>query len=275
MLTALVSSAGGQAVTTVRLNDGSMMELDPRSRTEAGAFWCGVHEEDYRKVLVDLCHSYGSSFYDVGANVGLVVVPVARKLSTPAHVVAFEPVESNAVRLRRNLDHNGLTDAIVFECALGEASGVLTIAREAAHGATSGNAVVVASPKDSEAGAVEVTEVPVRTLDDIVQTEQLTLPDVIKVDVEGSEVGFLAGAQETLHSARPVVLGEFNSGYMPRFGTTFLDAVPLLPPDYVILAFRSGTSVAEELPRVGLGDVLLVPREKLTQLPLTVLGSRN
>lgn len=269
-LTAVVGVMGAQAVTTVQMNDGTLLELDPRSRTEAGAFWTGVYEEDYRQHLILLCATFGPNFYDVGANVGLVVVPVARQLATGSQVVAFEPVRANITRLRRNLDVNQLRGVVVVECALGDAPGVLTIGRESARGATSGNAVLVPDGDEAHQQSVEISKVPVRTLDEVVATEGLLPPDVIKVDVEGAEVAFLAGAQETMATARPVILGEFNSGFMPRFGTTFLDVPPLLPPDYIVLSFRSSTAVVVTEAHVGLGDVLLVPREKLGRVPLTI-----
>jgi hypothetical protein len=46
---------------------------------------------------------------------------------------------------------------------------------------------------------------------------------VIKLDIEGSELVFLRGATNVITRCRPLILGEFNSAYMPRFGHTFLD----------------------------------------------------
>lgn len=269
-MTAALSVVGCEAVTVVELNCGALLELDARSRTEAGPFWCGVFEEDYRSVLSELCRVYGGSFYDVGANVGLILVPVSLTLPASAIVVGFEPVSANAARLRRNVGLNSLPSVELLECALGSAPGILTIERESAHGATSGNAVLVPEDMTASGRSVESEQVPVRTLDEVVRTQSLAQPNVIKLDVEGSEVAFLEGARETLDAARPIILGEFNSGYMPRFGTTFLDAVRVLPSDYAVFSFTSGRSVVEKEPCVGLGDVLLVPREKIAALPLGV-----
>jgi hypothetical protein len=92
----------------------------------------------------------------------------------------------------------------------------------------------------------------------------------VKLDVEGAEVGFLAGAQKTLRTARPIILGEFNSALMPKFGTTFVDAAALLPSDYVIFGFVDAHTVEEKHARVGIGDVLLVPRERVDELPVRI-----
>jgi len=52
---------------------------------------------------------------DIGANIGLTTAGLA--LACPkAHVYAFEPSPRKAMRLRRNLSANGLSNATVVEC---------------------------------------------------------------------------------------------------------------------------------------------------------------
>jgi hypothetical protein len=143
------------------------------------------------------------------------------------------------------------------------------MAREAAFGASTGNARLLRQDEmpDSHSSAATVV---VRRLDDLVEELSLPLPTVIKIDVEGAEVGVLEGAQKTLRDARPVILGEFNSNLMPLFGTTFLDAAALLPPDYRIYSFLASDVVTRREPEIGLGDVLMVPAERVHDLPVRI-----
>ena len=103
-------------------------------------------------------------------------------------------------------------------------------------------------------------------LDDLVDELALPPPDVVKIDVEGAEVAVLRGARRTLATSRPVIVGEFNSGLMPTFGTTFLDVLPNMPGGYEVYSFTSDRAVRRTSPRVGLGEVLLVPRERAEEL---------
>jgi FkbM family methyltransferase len=268
--TALSTRLGAAAVCTTTMADGTVLELDARSRTEAGPFWNGAYESDYQRLLAALVDRFGCVAYDVGANVGLIAVPLARHAGPAGHVSCFEPVPENAARLRRNIALNDLTNCDVHETALGETDSEIRIAREVHNRSTSGNAVIVSDGAPRLPGYDAVHTVSVRPLDDVVRERALPLPHVIKLDVEGSEVGFLKGAATTLADARPVILGEFNNGLMPAFGTTFLDAVAALPPDYAVFSFLDGTSVEERTPIVGLGDVLLAPREKIADLPVRI-----
>lgn len=63
------------------------------------------------------------------------------------------------------------------------------------------------------APGVEVTgtlRVAVQRVDDEVQSGRLRPPDVLKIDVEGSEIDVLAGARQTLNEHRPVVICELH-----------------------------------------------------------------
>lgn len=250
--------------------DGTVLELDARSRTEAGPFWNGTFEPHYQRVLADMVDCLGGVAYDVGANVGLIAVPLARHVGADGHVSCFEPVPENAARLGRNIALNNLANCTVHEMALGETTGEVRIAREVRNASTSGNAVIVSSDGQRLPRYDVMHTVPMRPLDEVVAERSLPMPNVIKLDIEGSEVGFLKGAANTLGEARPVILGEFNSQLIPAFGTTFLDAAAALPPDYAVFSFLDSTTVEERLPIVGLGDVLLVPRERIPDVPVRV-----
>jgi hypothetical protein len=63
------------SVAEIQMLDGSRMLLDARSRTEAGPFWNGEYDQDdidFFKVCIDS----GDTVFDVGANVGLITIPL-------------------------------------------------------------------------------------------------------------------------------------------------------------------------------------------------------
>jgi hypothetical protein len=60
---------------------------------------------------------------------------------------------------------------------------------------------------------------------------------------------------------------------MPLFGTTFPDAAALLRRDYRIYSFVAKDVVREREPKVGLGYVLMVPLERVANLPVQIANT--
>lgn len=259
---------GADAECLVELPDGTRFRLDGNSRTEASTIWNGDYEPEFVRLLAQLSSVYGTTCFDIGANVGLVGIPWVRALPSGSSLVAFEPVAANAARLRANIDANAI-DGVVIEAALSDHTGTITMALESRAGAKTGNAIIATSSTALD-GYDARSEVVCDRLDAILERDALPDPDVVKLDVEGAECAVLAGATQVLERARPVIFGEFNSGMMPLFGTTFEDAFALLPHDYRVFGLLAHARVREVRPAVGLGDVLLVPAEKVAALPLEI-----
>lgn len=265
---AAATRLGADPECLVELPDGTRFRLDGNSRTEASTIWNGDYEPEFVRLLTRLSTVYGRTCFDIGANVGLVGIPWVRALPSGARLVAFEPVAANAARLRANIDANGI-DGVIIEAALSDHSGTITMALESRAGAKTGNAIIATS-STALAGYDAHSEVVCDRMDAILERNGLPDPHVIKLDVEGAECAVLVGATQVLERARPVIFGEFNSGMMPLFGTTFEDAFALLPRDYRVFSLLAHGRVREVQPEPGIGDVLLVPSEKVAPLPLEV-----
>jgi FkbM family methyltransferase len=255
---------GVDVIAPVRLADGSVLLLDPRGRIEGEPFWDGSYDADQVRFLEGCLTAIGPHLLDIGANVGLIAIPLAR---AGAEVDAFEPVPANAARVIASARLSGVADRVrVRQVALGEADGTLSLVLESAFGAATGNAVA-AGVADGSAGTA--VDVPVVRLDDL----GLGAVDVIKIDVEGAEVGVLRGGMSMIAAERPVIIGEFHSGFMPRYGHSFLDVADLLTPlGYRYFSFVSATEVCERQPHVGLGNVVAAPDELVASLPVTIVG---
>lgn len=152
----------------------------------------------------------GSLAVDVGAHVGAVTVPLARRVGPAGLVVAVEPTPRTVGVLRRTLALNGLTERVILhECAAGAADGTarLELAAIGSH-----NSLL---PLGTEAvGAVEVA---VRPLDALVPAGREI--SVLKIDAEGMELEVLRGAERLLHdNGRAGVIVEFGPSHLARAG---------------------------------------------------------
>jgi FkbM family methyltransferase len=212
-----------ETVTEVPMRAGHRMLLDPRSRTEGGPFWNGEFDED-DVAFFRACIQPGDTVFDVGANVGLISIPIGCHLKAlgSGNLICFEPIKANYERLTANIKLNGLENlARAYNVAVGDHEGTLEISVETGHGSQTGNAMVsdiVGNDKNFTRNSCALTR-----LDTFVVKEGVAKVDFMKVDIEGAEMLFITGGADFITAHRPTIYGEFNSGLMVKFGHSFLD----------------------------------------------------
>jgi FkbM family methyltransferase len=225
-----------------------------------------------------VCVTMGNRCFDVGANVGMIAIPLAHHLRNNGggSIIAFEPVKPNFDRLKKTVSLNHLEDVVkTFNVALGDEEGEIEIALETQGGASTGNAVM--SKIADDLSGFTVSKARITRLDTFVEEQDIDLVDFIKVDIEGAELLFLRGGQKFLAKSRPIIYGEFHSGMMPKFGHNFLDVIEFFKPlNYRVFGFKNRLQPAEILePKVGMGNVFFVPEEKTEELLKRVEAARQ
>lgn len=119
-----------------------------------------------------------STFVDIGANIGIYTLVVARHLAPQGRVLAVEPDPVTFLRLQTNLQLNGLTAVDARQLAVGDQPGVLHLHREAGNRGQN----ELRTEHDAHSEAVEVH--PLSTL---LTESQFEAPEVMKIDIEGME----------------------------------------------------------------------------------------
>jgi FkbM family methyltransferase len=132
----------------------------------------------------------GDVVFDVGANVGLYTVLLAKVVGDGGQVIAFEPGSEAYATLRENLELNSLRNVRCFRKALGERSGQASLYS----GEVIGGASLVPAHKGGGPGEV----VDIVGGDQLVLGEKLRLPRAVKIDVEGYEYAVIQGLRRTL-----------------------------------------------------------------------------
>jgi FkbM family methyltransferase len=139
----------------------------------------------------------GSVFIDVGAHIGSIITAVAQR-DASIRIVAVEAIPEKAERLRRKFP-----SVPVHACAVGDQEGEVSFfihTRESGYSS-------LGQPEDKADASIREVKVPIRRLDDLVAPEGI---DVIKIDVEGAELGVLRGSPRLIATSRPVIM--FESG---------------------------------------------------------------
>ncbi|MBI4168704.1 MAG: FkbM family methyltransferase [Acidobacteria bacterium] len=141
----------------------------------------------------------GSVAMDVGANLGIHSLVLARCAGDRGTVLAYEP--SNAIhdRLLRNIEGNGASNIVPRKLGLWEKSGSAGFEPRA---------------RDFNIGKGQIRQdsllqIQVRTVDEEAEGLDRHI-DLIKIDVEGCELSVLKGASKTLSEHKPVLIIEFN-----------------------------------------------------------------
>ncbi len=147
----------------------------------------------------------GGAVIDVGANLGEWTVPFARKVGAAGRVLAIEPAPRSAAALASTLAANGLHQAEIFRCAIGEHDGVAQFAVPIVTSTRTDTGTARIGPACAGHDALQV---PLRSLDSLAAEHNLTGLHLIKIDVEGHERRVLEGAAAILDRWRPVLVIE-------------------------------------------------------------------
>lgn len=149
---------------------------------------------------------------DVGANVGMYTIWAAK--TRGVRVVAFEPEAQNYALLNRNIHANGLGEPVQAYCvALSDSAGLGRLyLSEFLAGGSCHNFGASLDPHNRPRSSPFAQGCVSATLDDLVASGAIPVPNHIKVDVDGIEPKVVAGARATLADRRVrSVLIEINS----------------------------------------------------------------
>jgi FkbM family methyltransferase len=207
----------------------------------------------------------GMTFIDAGANEGLFSLFAAQRVGPAGQVWAFEPSEREFIRLRRNLRLNRLNNVRGFKIALADCQGEAEI--KIADDEHSGQNTLGDFAYQIELARCE--RVRTSRLDDLAQQECLRQVDLMKLDVEGSELSVLAGASEILRKQRPTLLLEVNENALHLQGSSGAELVELLRfHDYEIYGFDPVTGRPSLLRQVeGSANLIAMPAQRMREKP--------
>jgi len=145
---------------------------------------------------------------DLGAHLGTFTLPAA---ATGRRVVAVEGSPRNVELLRASADANGFADAVtIVPVAVSDRSGSVRFQEEGPWGQVS-----------RSGWGTGVVEVPARTVPEILTELGVDHVDVVKMDVEGSEIAVVAGMTPLLSRAdAPTIVYENNAHTLRMFDAT-------------------------------------------------------
>lgn len=184
----------------------------------------------------------GDICLDCGANLGYHTVTMAKLVGKTGKVIAFEPLRVIYQQLSGNVFMNGLRNVITLNVAVGNEQKIIQM-----------DYVDVDNPNGVNIGATKIgaygDRVEMIPIDSVIQNGV----SFIKIDVQGSEVILLHGANQLIKNSRPVMFVEVEDTWLRYFGQcaeSLLNTIMSL--DYILVRINN------EYPC----DHVAIPREK-------------
>ncbi len=209
----------------------------------------------------------GGVAYDVGGNLGAHSVLLHRLVGPGGQVHVFEPDPYYCQRLLDLQLLNDLPNFEVHSVGLGvEAGSETLVVPDGSRIRMAGT--VSADFKATLSGELSQRSMTVRmtSLDAYRAALDLPLPTFLKVDVEGFEKEVLAGAQDTLRHARPIIMVEIHGLAEDSKRKTMRHIIESLRPlNYSFEHLETGAQIAAGDEAVPIGGHLIAR-------PLTAAG---
>ncbi len=192
------------------------MELEFKYRPETL-----IQKNDLVKEYVESLPDKGV-FYDLGSCVGTYALMACKK---GMEVYAVEVDEVNFNALVENYYHNFQRDVfpkshslIASNVGVADRKGVMDLIigqpEIGGHQKTLDLNEYCGFPREYK-GKAFVRKANIDTLDNLVEENEIPLPDFIKVDIDGAEYAFLKGASHCLNHAKSIIIELYDKD--PRF----------------------------------------------------------
>lgn len=241
-----------------RLHNNFYMLLNPTEHIQQQLFWYGHYEKELGELLKKIVRP-GDVFLDLGANIGYFSLLVA--INSPfANIISFEPVKDLFQNMNDNISLNNLKNISTINAAAGEISEEkdLLISTPDNSGMSS-----FRQPENYSGKKERVKVVPI---DEWFKTSGLSKIDIIKLDIEGSELAALKGMKDVLQKQRPILIVEVNPETLSMFNLRPSDIYDYLKQlnfeGFLILDNGRFTRLSQ--PEINqTTNVLFIHREKL------------
>lgn len=175
--------------------------------TDEGQYWwlaaTGAYAEDnFIELICTMLDERPKGIaLDVGSNFGCWSLPLARHAT---QVIAFEPQRCVLECFLQTLAANRHLNILLYPFAVGpEAGAILCPDIDINNTANFGGFAM--GEKHPEHPDAPMYKVPVVTIDSFVFDEPISF---IKADIEGAELGFLQGAEQTIRTHKPIMFIE-------------------------------------------------------------------
>jgi len=183
--------------------------------------------------------------YDIGAADGITARCFA-KLTNVSTIYAFEPIPEAYAKLVENV--KTFPKISCYNVAIGKVEDTLAI--NVSSNSNSSSLLLMLQLHQKEFPDISVNtriEIPVVRLDNYVQRNNLAMPDIVKIDVQGYEMMVIEGGIQTISQAKYCII---EMSFQPLY-----DGSPLFDDIYNIMIKLGFILVGVTSPLIGESEV--------------------
>jgi FkbM family methyltransferase len=202
----------------------------------------------------------GDCIIEIGANLGTETISFADIVGSAGSVIAFEPMPELRAHLEANLRRNQQQQVQVLPYAVANTNGTVQFQRSTDAYNTGLGKIVAHEPHAGNTITVESI-----TLDSI--ADQLPVPRMLHIDVEGAEPLVLQGGMRFITTHRPFIFMEVIHTHLANFGTTpaaLMSLVQEMGYQVYILRILRGMTHPSPTDRRSL-NWICIPNEQMSQ----------
>lgn len=200
------------AFVPLTLSDGTHYEISidnaDRDAFHQAVAAGGTSDSNWR--FINRWIRQGDIMFDVGANIGTISIPAALG---GAIVHSFELLVSNVQHLLRSAERNSLRDVSVVLGAVSDQHAPVGVGGTSAWGTVVENAPLL---------------IAAVVLDDYARAREIQNINLMKIDVEGSEMAALRGASDVIDKYSPDIVIEGNVVTSGNAGYSYRDILDFL-----------------------------------------------
>jgi FkbM family methyltransferase len=220
---------------------GVKYQLDLRQVIDFATYFAGWEPETI--AFIDDSVGPGDVVIEVGANVGIQTLHLARRVHPSGHVYAFEPTQFALAKLTTNLTLNPqLAQCITVKPHL-VTDHALDVPR-----------LTIKSSYSMEPGVrfdgEEVDPRSAVSLDSFVDGENLARLDLLKIDVDGYDFKVLQGAERSIRRFKPTIYIELDEHMLNRQGASVRDIHHFLSEHGYAGRFAGSDEVVSDVERL-------------------------
>lgn len=172
--------------------------------------WGNKHN-DFFPIYLKLSES-SKCFFDVGAHIGIVSLAVSKSISSKGKIFAFEASKLNIDFLKYHIESNNIKNIKVINKLV-----TSTVKKDQSFfesNEVSGmNSVISINEKQ----ITQKKNVQSTTLDEFCEIKKI-YPDILKVDIEGSEIDMLIGAKGIIKKMKPLIFLSYHPFHIKKLG---------------------------------------------------------
>lgn len=195
---------------------GLLMRLDLSNARERDVYYLGRFEELDSELFFRSVVLPGSTFLDVGANIGMVSLLAASLVGATGRVIAVEPNPHACQRIRDLVRLNSLGNVDIIESGLSDEESYRTLKVLDAQ-STLGTLAELLPAHGRQVTSTHRVHVQ---MGDAILRNRTIGRLIVKIDVEGLECNVLRGLSWSIETYRPIVFTEVMSEWLCRAGSS-------------------------------------------------------